>query len=168
MVGGGSSSSVEPSPTFLCSPVRRFGCRGVFECSVKSIKPPGGKYSRHPHRRLADDHLSLGILEYILQTPSSHRMHHRPPGNCAHAAVALCLFCVGCVFLKKDGIRFISRSSALHFEIFKLIHCFFVYYAFGFQNIKAKGQMHLVFHQSSPMSPPKKIENHYLMASIFC
>lgn len=25
---------------------------------------------------------SLGPLEYILNTPSAHRMHHRPPGNC--------------------------------------------------------------------------------------
>jgi alkylglycerol monooxygenase len=24
----------------------------------------------------------LGLLEYILNTPSAHRMHHRPPGNC--------------------------------------------------------------------------------------
>jgi alkylglycerol monooxygenase len=25
---------------------------------------------------------TLGPLEYILNTPSHHRMHHRPPGNC--------------------------------------------------------------------------------------
>jgi sterol desaturase/sphingolipid hydroxylase (fatty acid hydroxylase superfamily) len=24
-------------------------------------------------------------LEYILNTPSAHRMHHRPPGNCNYA-----------------------------------------------------------------------------------
>lgn len=27
----------------------------------------------------------LGILEMILNTPSHHRMHHRPPGNCNYA-----------------------------------------------------------------------------------
>ena len=25
---------------------------------------------------------SLGILEYVINTPSAHRCHHRPPGNC--------------------------------------------------------------------------------------
>jgi alkylglycerol monooxygenase len=31
----------------------------------------------------------LGPLEYILQTPASHRMHHRPPGNCNYAGVLI-------------------------------------------------------------------------------
>lgn len=31
----------------------------------------------------------LGPLEYILQTPSSHRMHHRPPGNCNYGGVLI-------------------------------------------------------------------------------
>jgi sterol desaturase/sphingolipid hydroxylase (fatty acid hydroxylase superfamily) len=29
----------------------------------------------------------LGPLEYILSTPSSHRMHHRPPGDCNYGGV---------------------------------------------------------------------------------
>jgi sterol desaturase/sphingolipid hydroxylase (fatty acid hydroxylase superfamily) len=29
----------------------------------------------------------LGFLEWIINTPSHHRMHHRPPGNCNYAAV---------------------------------------------------------------------------------
>jgi len=36
---------------------------------------------------------SLGPLEYILNTPSHHRMHHRPPGNC-NVSQKVCL-CVG-------------------------------------------------------------------------
>lgn len=32
---------------------------------------------------------SCGPLEYILNTPSHHRMHHRPPGNCNYAAVLI-------------------------------------------------------------------------------
>ncbi len=32
---------------------------------------------------------SLGPLEYILNTPSHHRMHHRPPGNCNYAGVLI-------------------------------------------------------------------------------
>jgi hypothetical protein len=31
----------------------------------------------------------LGPLEYILQTPASHRMHHRPPGNCNYGGVLI-------------------------------------------------------------------------------
>jgi len=31
----------------------------------------------------------LGPLENILQTPASHRMHHRPPGNCNYAGVLI-------------------------------------------------------------------------------
>jgi len=34
------------------------------------------------------DRLPLG-LEYILNTPSAHRMHHRPPGNCNYAGVLI-------------------------------------------------------------------------------
>ena len=30
-----------------------------------------------------------GILEYVLNTPSHHRMHHRPPGNCNYAAILI-------------------------------------------------------------------------------
>eukprot|EP00746_Dinoflagellata_sp_MGD_P041484 gnl/MRDRNA2_/MRDRNA2_20033_c0_seq1.p1 gnl/MRDRNA2_/MRDRNA2_20033_c0~~gnl/MRDRNA2_/MRDRNA2_20033_c0_seq1.p1 ORF type:complete len:391 (+),score=31.88 gnl/MRDRNA2_/MRDRNA2_20033_c0_seq1:66-1238(+) len=29
----------------------------------------------------------LGPLEYVFSTPSAHRMHHRPPGNCNYAGV---------------------------------------------------------------------------------
>lgn len=29
----------------------------------------------------------MGPLEYILSTPSAHRMHHRPPGNCNYGGV---------------------------------------------------------------------------------
>lgn len=29
----------------------------------------------------------LGCLEWVLNTPSHHRMHHRPPGNCNYAAI---------------------------------------------------------------------------------
>eukprot|EP00755_Sulcionema_specki_P028150 Sspe_Gene.89288::Locus_61076_Transcript_1_1_Confidence_1.000_Length_1490::g.89288::m.89288/K15537/AGMO; alkylglycerol monooxygenase len=32
---------------------------------------------------------SLGPLEYVLNTPSHHRMHHRPPGNCNYAGVLI-------------------------------------------------------------------------------
>jgi alkylglycerol monooxygenase len=32
---------------------------------------------------------SLGPLEYVLNTPSHHRMHHRPPGNCNYAAILI-------------------------------------------------------------------------------
>lgn len=28
-------------------------------------------------------------LEYVLNTPSHHRMHHRPPGNCNYAGVLI-------------------------------------------------------------------------------
>ncbi|CAK9043728.1 unnamed protein product [Durusdinium trenchii] len=31
----------------------------------------------------------LGLLEYILNTPFHHRMHHRPPGNCNYAGVLI-------------------------------------------------------------------------------
>lgn len=31
----------------------------------------------------------LGPLEYILNTPFHHRMHHRPPGNCNYAGVLI-------------------------------------------------------------------------------
>ena len=31
----------------------------------------------------------LGPLEYILNTPSHHRMHHRPPGNCNYAGILI-------------------------------------------------------------------------------
>ena len=31
----------------------------------------------------------VGPLEYILNTPSHHRMHHRPPGNCNYAGVLI-------------------------------------------------------------------------------
>jgi len=31
----------------------------------------------------------MGPLEYIVNTPSSHRMHHRPPGNCNYAGVLI-------------------------------------------------------------------------------
>ena len=31
----------------------------------------------------------VGTLEYILNTPSHHRMHHRPPGNCNYAGVLI-------------------------------------------------------------------------------
>lgn len=31
----------------------------------------------------------LGWLEYIINTPSSHRMHHRPPGNCNYAGALI-------------------------------------------------------------------------------
>jgi sterol desaturase/sphingolipid hydroxylase (fatty acid hydroxylase superfamily) len=31
----------------------------------------------------------VGVLEYILNTPSHHRMHHRPPGNCNYAGVLI-------------------------------------------------------------------------------
>jgi len=29
----------------------------------------------------------MGPVEYVLSTPSAHRMHHRPPGNCNYAGV---------------------------------------------------------------------------------
>jgi len=32
---------------------------------------------------------SLGPLEYVLNTPSHHRMHHRPGGNCNYAGVLI-------------------------------------------------------------------------------
>eukprot|EP00300_Choanocystis_sp_HF-7_P005522 c14126_g1_i1.p1 GENE.c14126_g1_i1~~c14126_g1_i1.p1 ORF type:complete len:287 (+),score=42.24 c14126_g1_i1:44-904(+) len=32
---------------------------------------------------------NLGPLELILNTPSHHRMHHRPPGNCNYAGVLI-------------------------------------------------------------------------------
>ncbi len=32
---------------------------------------------------------SVGPLEYILNTPSHHRMHHRPPGNCNYAGILI-------------------------------------------------------------------------------
>ncbi len=32
---------------------------------------------------------SCGPLEYILNTPSHHRMHHRPPGNCNYGALLI-------------------------------------------------------------------------------
>mmetsp|Transcript_10524 Transcript_10524/g.22895 ORF Transcript_10524/g.22895 Transcript_10524/m.22895 type:complete len:460 (-) Transcript_10524:1041-2420(-) len=32
---------------------------------------------------------SLGPLEYVLNTASHHRMHHRPPGNCNYAGVLI-------------------------------------------------------------------------------
>ena len=32
---------------------------------------------------------SVGPLEYILNTPSHHRVHHRPPGNCNYAGVLI-------------------------------------------------------------------------------
>jgi len=41
-------------------------------------------YQIWPHTELVG---RLGILEYILQTPSAHRMHHRPPGNCNYGGV---------------------------------------------------------------------------------
>jgi hypothetical protein len=31
----------------------------------------------------------VGLLEYVLNTPSHHRMHHRPPGNCNYAGVLI-------------------------------------------------------------------------------
>eukprot|EP00930_Biecheleria_cincta_P023912 TRINITY_DN17199_c0_g1_i1.p1 TRINITY_DN17199_c0_g1~~TRINITY_DN17199_c0_g1_i1.p1 ORF type:complete len:427 (+),score=49.75 TRINITY_DN17199_c0_g1_i1:113-1393(+) len=31
----------------------------------------------------------LGLLEYVLNTPFHHRMHHRPPGNCNYAGVLI-------------------------------------------------------------------------------
>eukprot|EP00662_Eupelagonemidae_sp_cell21_P003768 gene3768-65181_t len=31
----------------------------------------------------------LGPLEYVLNTPFHHRMHHRPPGNCNYAGVLI-------------------------------------------------------------------------------
>eukprot|EP00438_Fugacium_kawagutii_P024048 Skav212911 [mRNA] locus=scaffold374:190661:191473:- [translate_table: standard] len=31
----------------------------------------------------------LGWLEYVLNTPFHHRMHHRPPGNCNYAGVLI-------------------------------------------------------------------------------
>ena len=31
----------------------------------------------------------LGVLEYIINTPSAHRMHHRPPGNCNYAGALI-------------------------------------------------------------------------------
>ena len=31
----------------------------------------------------------LGLLEYIINTPSAHRMHHRPPGNCNYAGALI-------------------------------------------------------------------------------
>ncbi|CAE7409552.1 Agmo [Symbiodinium natans] len=31
----------------------------------------------------------LGALEYVLNTPFHHRMHHRPPGNCNYAGVLI-------------------------------------------------------------------------------
>lgn len=31
----------------------------------------------------------LGPLEYLLNTPFQHRMHHRPPGNCNYAGVLI-------------------------------------------------------------------------------
>jgi alkylglycerol monooxygenase len=31
----------------------------------------------------------LGPVEYVLNTPSNHRMHHRPPGNCNYAGVLI-------------------------------------------------------------------------------
>ena len=30
-----------------------------------------------------------GVLEYVLNTPSHHRMHHRPPGNCNYGAILI-------------------------------------------------------------------------------
>jgi alkylglycerol monooxygenase len=30
-----------------------------------------------------------GIFEYVLNTPSHHRMHHRPPGNCNYGALLI-------------------------------------------------------------------------------
>ncbi|GBG26594.1 Alkylglycerol monooxygenase [Hondaea fermentalgiana] len=32
---------------------------------------------------------SLGPIEYIFNTPSHHRMHHRPPGNCNYGGVLI-------------------------------------------------------------------------------
>ena len=32
---------------------------------------------------------SAGPLEYVLNTPSHHRMHHRPPGNCNYAGILI-------------------------------------------------------------------------------
>ena len=31
----------------------------------------------------------IGVLELVLNTPSHHRMHHRPPGNCNYAGVLI-------------------------------------------------------------------------------
>jgi sterol desaturase/sphingolipid hydroxylase (fatty acid hydroxylase superfamily) len=45
----------------------------------------------------------LGPVEYVLNTPSNHRMHHRPPGNCNYAGMCIHIYiyiymcvCVSC------------------------------------------------------------------------
>ncbi len=44
----------------------------------------------------------LGILEYVLNTPSHHRMHHRPPGNCNYAGVLIIWDVMFGTFVKED------------------------------------------------------------------
>ncbi len=44
----------------------------------------------------------LGPLEYIMNTPSHHRMHHRPPGNCNYAGVLIIWDIMFGTFLKED------------------------------------------------------------------
>ena len=44
----------------------------------------------------------LGPLEYILNTPSHHRMHHRPPGNCNYGAILIIWDRIFGTFVRED------------------------------------------------------------------
>mmetsp|Transcript_19694 Transcript_19694/g.63226 ORF Transcript_19694/g.63226 Transcript_19694/m.63226 type:complete len:468 (+) Transcript_19694:77-1480(+) len=45
---------------------------------------------------------SLGPLEYVLNTASHHRMHHRPPGNCNYAGVLIIWDVIFGTFVPED------------------------------------------------------------------
>ena len=44
----------------------------------------------------------LGPLEYVLNTPSHHRMHHRPPGNCNYGAILIVWDRIFGTFVRED------------------------------------------------------------------
>jgi sterol desaturase/sphingolipid hydroxylase (fatty acid hydroxylase superfamily) len=46
----------------------------------------------------------LGVLEYILNTPAHHRMHHRPPGNCNYGGVLIIWDKLFGTFIPEDRI----------------------------------------------------------------
>lgn len=83
----------------LATALRQGALQAVFKISfiapVSLVFPPA---AHAVHRQLntlyqfwihTEEIGSLGPLEYIMNTPSHHRMHHRPPGNCNYAGLLI-------------------------------------------------------------------------------
>ncbi|CAM9211279.1 unnamed protein product, partial [Ectocarpus fasciculatus] len=59
----------------------------------------------------------LGILEYILNTPAHHRMHHRPPGNCNYGGILI-------IYDKLFGTFVPEDEQADHYGLAKQLNSF--------------------------------------------